>query len=371
MTALLDPGLALRPGDVIEIASFTPGGRTNQKNYQRTQTPPALGPSLLLPLRRVATTRTYPPEPGPAPGQPGGGPHLRLQPRHVLEPAEERLLAAALSAQRAQSMVDLNSAKQTAARQVFVEYQPELWNALLPALRLKRVMARLAPGAAASRPVLVLALDRAAWCAAFELETSTAVAREVLREWLGGTPGTCPIGTTVSDILGGNPIHAGPAGAVVPSSVSNAGGAYGSENTRHLALATTVRLRRDAVRLADRDGGAADWSLAAWEESGLCAGADGAPRRVERVQIRDGGRLRLAEENEGHFTHRVRVVLTQSLATRAVARCTIERDGPRCETGSWLAARLPREDLHALTPRDLAGIGWDRPAPAGRDRCGL
>ncbi len=370
-TARLDPGLALRPGDVIEIASFTPGGPTDQQYYERAQTPPLLAPTLLLPLRRVATARTYPPEPGPAAGQPGDGPHLRLQPRQVLEPTEERLLAAALSAQRAPAMVNLTGTEQGVMRRAFAEHQPELWNALLPALRVKRVMVRHVPGSEPTRPVLVLALDRSAWCIAFERETSTLAAPQMLRRWLGGTPDRCPSGTAVSDILGGNPTHAGPAGAVVPSAVSNAHGAYGDQIGRHLAFATTVRLRRDAVRLADRDGGAADWSLAAWEESGLCAGADGAPRRIERVQIRDGSSLRLAADNDSRFTHRVRVVLTQSLATRAIARCSTERDGPRCETGSWLAARLPREDLHALTPRDLADIAWDRPAPTGRDRCGL
>jgi hypothetical protein len=288
-----------------------------------------------------------------------------------LHEEEERFLTTVLSTQRAGRFGLASEKHRPHLVAALHARRVELWNALLGAMRVKRYTLRPADGLP-EEPFLLLLVDRHAWCRGLEASLPAGGEElELLRAALAGDAQRCPATAALSEVAGTARLHAGPLGAVVPIAVSNRPELYGHDTRRHEALFTFLGVERNSVRITDRDGPQARWSLAEWEASGICRDATGAARRITRVGIPGRGLVSVAEREDARYTHRIRTVFTQAVARRTFEACT-ESEGEQCIDGFaqvFGSSILPRRDLDALAPRDLADIEWSGLPPAGVDPC--
>ena len=90
---------------------------------------------------------------------------------------------------------------------------------------------------------------------------------------------------------------------------------------------------------------APDWSLAAWEASGICRLADDAPTQIRRLRLRGGALgIDVLDADPDTTTHRIE-------QTGVSARLKEQR-------GNWPFASIPRKDLARLRVADVTQLEW-------------
>jgi len=343
-------GMPLQPGMVLRLSTPTWGAPIAEDILHlgnNVDVPPSLAaqqPQLSAPLRL---------------------PIRKIGPNGALDSEEILVLGAFLSLQRAANFgsddpagtTGDNLSAQWQAMLTSARARAALWNAFVDAASLRRIVPP--SGISKDNRALALVFSPKAFCnKAFAPGGHSDLALtqdqlELLKKGLIGTDCT----TLDKDIevfaLSTDASRADPLAAIVIRGGAGKGlfnpGYFPNGALNNPATIVTVEI--GGVSMRDRDGAERRWSLAEWEESGIC----GDNRRVRKVNFRGAtGAYRIV--GRGGTTY-PSFQVDENLSRAGVVRRAVPVAGARWRLGP----AIPERDLDKITANDISHAAWTAP----------
>lgn len=333
-------GLKLQPGDLLTYTRWSPGfaSATDAVSFQ-THEPTSDRHTIALRL---------------------------ISPSGRLHPSEERFLGTILATQRqvwTESFPSDLSGRVDSLREVLDRNQINLWNELVQNISLVRVQSTF-PTSGRLSQVLVATIKMQALCRSLDTTPGSIDAELFAKAFINPTSRDCETqeGTTkeLSNLpeLALSPLYvassSGPASDEINGYFITGNGSYVQFNF--------TEVERNGVRVDQRDGPAAKWTLREWEDSGICEDRDSDDKPVIRRIRLTSGRRKIwihRDSNDPSPTYHLQVRLTKDTTRRWIERIS-ERYAFEEE------AVLDASALDVLRMSDLDFVEWGSPSVVGR-----